>query len=89
MNRDVTNVVVGRELVPVVDSKGDDPLRLGAADVEEELLVPGWVEVVTNDAGTEDLPAARDDNKGIHVPSSLEHCNDRRLVLRHRRCVAQ
>lgn len=74
-------MVVGGELVPVVDSEGDDPLRLRAADVEEELLVPGGVEVVSDDPRAEYLPSARHDNERIHVPSRLEHCDQSASVL--------
>lgn len=80
-NGDVADVVVGGELVPVVDSKGNDPLCLRAADVEEQLLVPGGIEVMSDDPRAENLPPARHDNERIHVPSRLEHCNQSASVL--------
>ena len=42
-------------LVPIENSKLDGPGILVASDVEQQLLVPYGIELVSNDSGSEDL----------------------------------
>ena len=41
--------------------------------VEEELLVPGWVEGVPDYACAEDFFAEGDYDEGVHVPAYARH----------------
>lgn len=66
-HRNVADVVVARDLVPVAHREPNSPVRLSLADVEPQALVPLWVERVADDARAEDLLAKRDDAERVHV----------------------
>ena len=42
-------------------------------NMEQQLLVPDWVQSIPDDARAENLPAERDDHKGVHIPAGASH----------------
>lgn len=71
--RDASNVVVSGKLVPIEHRKIDLEVGLVSMNVEQELLIPDWVERVSDDTSTEHFLAERNHAEGIHVPTCSSH----------------
>ncbi len=70
----LSDKVVARQLVPIEYTELNVVLRFISPNVEEELLLPDWVERVTNNSSTEDFLAKGGDHEGIHIPACASHC---------------
>ena len=68
-------MVVAQELVPAEHSQLDFERGLVCTHVEEELLVPGGVEGVSDYACPEDFFAKGDEYEGVDVPAYARRYN--------------
>lgn len=74
----LSNEVVTGHLVPIEYIELNVIIRLIPPYMEDELLLPGRVERVTNYSSTEDLFAKGDDHEGVHIPARTSHCEGSR-----------
>ena len=74
-----TDVVVPTKLVPIKNTKLNLERGFVTPHMEQQFLVPLRVERVSNDAGTEDLLAKRNDSERVHVPTGASHCDKDKL----------